>query len=440
MFIDIPSELEAALIDLPLPTWELDGSFLAQSTMDRYRTELTATPQFEETATTLRHALTDEGGGHAVLRLGNLAKALGIGDDRFLQLVNGFAVEVAVPFSPFPRWHLWKDIGVKVDKDPGKSSGIGYNAFHMDLVNASLPPDYTTLLCLRPDPLGGGPSILSDAHAAVARLSEDGRALLAESAYRYGTFFDLFGVGEEYKPFPILDGSPGEGFVRFTAKMLERSPLGRAHADAAKKLAEELVRGQVSFMLQPGDYLIVNQRRFLHGREALHRGQETVLVADRRLLLQLFLRGGGRRRLGPHSRPTAPVTRRVPSPGPAEAEDRFVSTVFLGSGLVFVATLFVAAAAAGTVLSAHQPQDFGRHFAHELLTTYGMRMAAVFVFATSTIGRRLGSFPRGLSLAGVVAGLVLLVVRSSVPWSALVFPAWALLISVYILWAARRAP
>lgn len=127
----------------------------------------------------------------------------------------------------------------------------------------------------------------------MARLPEDSRALLAESAYHYGTFFDLFGVGDEYKPFPILNGSgpgPGEGFVRFTAKMLERSELGQTHADAAKQLAEELVRGQVSFMLQAGDYLIVNQRRFLHGREALRSGQETVPAADRRLLLQLFLR------------------------------------------------------------------------------------------------------------------------------------------------------
>ncbi|MFE6904229.1 TauD/TfdA family dioxygenase [Streptomyces sp. NPDC057717] len=290
MFIDIPSKLEAALIERPLPPWELDGSFLAQSTIERYRTELTTIPRFEETAAMLRHALIGEGGGYAVLRLGNLAKALGVGD-RFRRLATAFAAKVAVPFSPFPRWPLWKDIGVKIDKDPGKSSGIGYNAFHMDLVNATRPPDYTTLLCVRHDPLGGGPSILSDAHAAVARLSEHSRSLLAETAYHYGTFFDLFGVGEEYKPFPILDGSdPGEGFVRFTAKMLERSELGQAHADAARELAEELVRGQVSFMLQPGDYLIVNQRRFLHGREALHSGQETVPAAGRRLILQLFLR------------------------------------------------------------------------------------------------------------------------------------------------------
>ncbi|MEU8892893.1 TauD/TfdA family dioxygenase [Streptomyces sp. NPDC048442] len=291
MFIGIPGELEAALIDLSLPPWKLNGPFLATPTIKEFRAGLTAAPRFEETAATLRGALTGEGGGYAVLRLGGLAKALGSNEGRFLRLVTGFAAEVAVPFSPFPQWPLWKDIGVKVDKDPGKSSGIGYNAFHMDLVNASLPPDYTTLLCVRPDPLGGGPSILSDAHAAVARLSEDSRALLAETAYRYGAFFDLYGVGEEYTPFPVLDGTaPEREFVRFTAKMLKRSQLDPKHAAAARELAEELVRGQVSFMLQPGDYLIVDQRRFLHGREALQGGQETVPVDDRRLLLQLFLR------------------------------------------------------------------------------------------------------------------------------------------------------
>ncbi|MFJ8313808.1 MULTISPECIES: TauD/TfdA family dioxygenase [unclassified Streptomyces] len=292
-FIDLPKELEDSLIQIgsTLPAWEVQDIFLADSTIEQYRSELESAPHFTAVRSSLLGALHGDYGGYAVLRLGNLAKVLGADDDRFLRLVTGFAAEVAVPFSPFPRWPLWKDIGVKVDKDPGKSSGIGYNAFHMDLVNATRPPDYTTLLCVRPDPLGGGRSILSDAHAAVARLSEDGRALLAESAYYYGTFFDLFGVGEEYKPFPILDGSDqGEGFVRFTAKMLKRSALGEAHADAARQLVEELVRGQVSFMLQPGDYLIVNQRRFLHGREALRSGQETVPVSDRRLLLQLFLR------------------------------------------------------------------------------------------------------------------------------------------------------
>ncbi|KOY54831.1 hypothetical protein [Streptomyces sp. XY332] len=123
-----------------------------------------------------------------------------------------------------------------------------------------------------------------------------------------------------------------------------------------------------------------------------------------------------------------------------DAEDRFIATVFLGSGLVFVACLFGAVAAAGTVLEAEDPTGFGRHFAYTLLTTYGLRMAAVFVLATSTIGRRLRVFPRPLVMVGTVAGLLLLVVGSNLPWCELVFPAWALLLSLYILRAARRTP
>ncbi|MCY0948032.1 hypothetical protein [Streptomyces sp. H27-S2] len=121
-----------------------------------------------------------------------------------------------------------------------------------------------------------------------------------------------------------------------------------------------------------------------------------------------------------------------------EAEDRFVSTVFLGSGIVFVATLFVAAAAAGTVLQEGTDTVFGRHYAYVVLTTYAMRMAAVFVFATSTIGRRLGIFPRPLALLGYVTGLVLLVVGSGVPWSELILPAWALVVGLYIVRAGIR--
>lgn len=123
-----------------------------------------------------------------------------------------------------------------------------------------------------------------------------------------------------------------------------------------------------------------------------------------------------------------------------EGEDRFVSTVFLGSGLVFVATLFGAAAAAATVLGeSQQHPPFGRHFTYVLLTTYAMRMAAVFIITTSTIGRRLGAFPRPLVVLGYLAGLTLLVVGTNLPWSELVFPAWALVLSLNILWGRRPA-
>ncbi|MEU8524775.1 hypothetical protein AB0C77_04115 [Streptomyces sp. NPDC048629] len=121
-----------------------------------------------------------------------------------------------------------------------------------------------------------------------------------------------------------------------------------------------------------------------------------------------------------------------------EREDKFLSTVLLGSGLIFVATLFGAAAAAWTVLDeGGQGSSFGRDVAYALLTTYAMRMAAVFVITTSSIGRRLGALPRPLVVLGYLAGLTLLVVGASVPWSELVFPAWVLLLSLNILWGRR---
>jgi hypothetical protein len=121
-----------------------------------------------------------------------------------------------------------------------------------------------------------------------------------------------------------------------------------------------------------------------------------------------------------------------------DAEDRFIATVFMGSGLVFVATMFGAGAAAGSVLS--QPSGFGRDFAYTLMTTYALRMAAVFVFTTSTIGHRLRVLPRSLAVFGYLAGLVLLVAGSSLPWSELVFPFWALVVSLHILRVGLHAP
>ncbi|MEU9440122.1 hypothetical protein AB0D42_04145 [Streptomyces sp. NPDC048304] len=130
-------------------------------------------------------------------------------------------------------------------------------------------------------------------------------------------------------------------------------------------------------------------------------------------------------------------------------EDKFLATVFLGSGLVFTATMFGAAAAAGAVLSIAHPAgtvpslsswDFGRHVAYALMTEYAMRMAAVFVSSLSVLGHRLRILPRPLTILGFLTALTLLFVASNVPWAELVFPAWSLVLSAYILLVSIRDP
>ena len=95
-----------------------------------------------------------------------------------------------------------------------------------------------------------------------------------------------------------------------------------------------------------------------------------------------------------------------------DREDQFFATVFLGSGLLFVAMLFGAAAAASAPLASVKFQGaplpspdaigFARALAYTLLYVYGVRVAAVFMIAVSTIALRTASLPRWLVFVGYV--------------------------------------
>jgi hypothetical protein len=119
-----------------------------------------------------------------------------------------------------------------------------------------------------------------------------------------------------------------------------------------------------------------------------------------------------------------------------EAEDKFFATLFLGAGLLFVAVLFVLAAAAqGLPASAYTAEDASRlELVLTLLSSYLTRMAAVFAMATTTIGRGLSIFPRWLVWLGYLVAVVLLFVN--VPWVELIFPLWVLALSGYVFLAS----
>jgi hypothetical protein len=131
-------------------------------------------------------------------------------------------------------------------------------------------------------------------------------------------------------------------------------------------------------------------------------------------------------------------------------EDRFFATVFLGSGLVFVATVFAAAAVAGGLLATASGKAanggaelaLGRGAASALLNVYAMRMAAVFTLSAVAIARGTGFIPRWLQLAGVASAAALLIGNGISGWAILLFPAWVLAVSIAILAAgpAGRSP
>jgi len=131
-------------------------------------------------------------------------------------------------------------------------------------------------------------------------------------------------------------------------------------------------------------------------------------------------------------------------------EDRFFATVFLGSGLLFLAMLFVAAAMVGAILLAFKadPQAlinsatfrFARATAYSIVNVYLIKMAGVFLVTTSTVALATQFAPRWIAVLGYLLALLLIFGSYLVDWTLFAFPVWVLLLSVYILLDNLRRP
>ena len=126
-----------------------------------------------------------------------------------------------------------------------------------------------------------------------------------------------------------------------------------------------------------------------------------------------------------------------------EQEDKFFSTVFLGSGFLFVAMLFASAAVAGGLLASFSAMsseqvnpavfNFGRAVTYFTLNVFAMKMAGVFIISTCTIGLRTETIPKWLIILGYIFAAVLLLSTIYIEILALLFPLWILILSAQIL-------
>ena len=93
---------------------------------------------------------------------------------------DAFAGRLATVIQVFANGPRWRLLGVDPDRPLDRSGGTGDQPPHMDFVNASLPPDYVFLYCARPDPLGGGASLV--AADARGRRAHRGRTATSSAA------------------------------------------------------------------------------------------------------------------------------------------------------------------------------------------------------------------------------------------------------------------
>lgn len=126
-----------------------------------------------------------------------------------------------------------------------------------------------------------------------------------------------------------------------------------------------------------------------------------------------------------------------------DAEDQLFSSVFIGSGLLFLAMVFVSCAIAGGIIASApliaddqnraEMTTFGRAVMLQVSNIYALRMAGVMLISLGTMWLRTRVMPRWLAIVTYATALLLLFVTSLSLWATLIFPAWVLGVSILIL-------
>ncbi|MGO1048693.1 TauD/TfdA family dioxygenase [Crossiella sp. CA198] len=194
--------------------------------------------------------------------------------------------ELAEPIVVFAGIGRWREIGVRTDRAPERSEGVGASPLHLDFVNAANPPDLVGLCCHRPDPHGGGATMLAPV-AAAENLSARDRRLLRRREFRDGRVENLVNIGVDVNPFAVLDHDPHWPF-RYTHHL--RHPESEVQA-ALDHLATELAVHRILLPLRAGQAVLIDQHRWVHGKTPLGPGQRELPPERRRLLAQIFGRG-----------------------------------------------------------------------------------------------------------------------------------------------------
>lgn len=219
-------------------------------------------------------------------RLGYVVLDTGATDSRDIQEVESALSQIGTLFRVFLRFPKWKPLTSDLSRPTGKSSGVGENSLHIDCVNMENPPPVVALHCLRADPLRGGQSRLAPS-GVVMQQSDEVLRVLSQPLFDEGVAYDLQNVGQCLPNFPIVPTHPG-GWVRWTGRLRDKPQA--AHVRTSLATTEDALRAATQrIALKAGQTLVVDQRRFLHGRDGLGPDQQSIPEHQRRLLVQCYV-------------------------------------------------------------------------------------------------------------------------------------------------------
>ena len=128
--------------------------------------------------------------------------------------------------------------------------------------------------------------------------------------------------------------------------------------------------------------------------------------------------------------------------GTQQRRNLLISDLQLVSGMVFIAMFLVGAGAVATaaVVAQAAPGELTTEalialsgFGSTVVTVMGVRIGAIFVIATASLGVTTGVLPRWFNLASYAFGLLLMLTPIVANWLVMAFPIWVIVLSVMLL-------
>lgn len=201
----------------------------------------------------------------------------------------GTAVQVEKDVNDY-----WYSLGVDPAASPVAANGLGPNVPHIDMLTYSDFPNAMAILCERPDPSGGGLTVLSDINGAIEQVPADHQRTLCQAVFSYWEDHGLFNVGDYLPTWSVLP-TPLDPRFRFTAKLLNRmakEPLSvkspAPYFAAVSEIITAIKAHSISIHLQAGECILFSQNHYCHGRTSLGDSTLDVPPNARRQLWRLY--------------------------------------------------------------------------------------------------------------------------------------------------------
>lgn len=193
------------------------------------------------------------------------------------------------PLHVIERWPLVHNVSVQLNARRRRFGSVGEIGLHVDIVNSQAPPDAVAFFCIRPDPGGGGTIRVANMQATYATLGDSDRAALDQAEGEEEAFYGFCNVGHRLDPYPIVEQTSFGPRIRVTGKTSDGDP-GQGGNESLERFLRQLRKNAFGVKLQRGDALIINQRKYAHGRDPLGPDQPSIPEDCRRLLRRGFIR------------------------------------------------------------------------------------------------------------------------------------------------------